>query len=316
MVQNTFPEKRARMKSDRLYGITLHLLNHGKTSAAYLAKKFEVSVRTIQRDMDALCMAGVPVVSETGAAGGYYLAEKFRMDAQTATQEDYSHMLTALKGYSTALKNPQVAALMEKVGALTQADDSGIVLDFSVLREVDDRLMQTLKTAISRKQAVRFGYTNAENISREHTVEPVAVVYQWYAWYLLAYSRERQDYRLYKLVRMTGAEVTEQEFTRTHAPAETIMRENRERAPQPVTEIRVRCRPAARAKAIEYLNGTVTAEYPDGGCDMTLRVIESEHLWFGTLLALGDGAEVIAPEHIRRRLIQAAEEIVRLYAEV
>lgn len=304
------------MKRDRLYGITLHLLNHGKTSAAYLAKKFEVSARTIQRDIDALCRSGVPVVSETGAAGGYYLAEEFRMDAQTVTQQDYSHMLTALKGYSTALKNPEITELVEKVGALARKGDGAIILDFSVLREVDDRLMQTLKTAIRQKKAVRFGYTNAENQSSEHVVEPVAVAYQWYAWYLLAYSRERRDYRLYKLVRMAGVELTGQEFTRTHAPAETIMRENRECAPQPVTEISIRCRPAARAKAIEYLNGTITAEYPNGECDMTLRVIESKHFWFGTLLALGDGVTVIAPEHVRRRLTRAAEEILRLYGKV
>ena len=303
------------MKRDRLYGITLHLLNHGKTSAAYLAKKFEVSTRTIQRDMDALCRAGVPVAAETGAAGGYYLKENFRMDAQTATRSDYSHMLTALKGYSTALDNPETAELMEKLAALAHNEDSGIILDFSVLREVDNRLIQTLKTAISRKLALRLGYTNAENLSREHVVEPVALVYQWYAWYLLAYSREKLDYRLYKLARMAGAELTGQEFTRTHAPAETILRENRRRAPRAVTEISVRCRPDARAKAIEYLNGTIVAEYPDGECDMTLRVIESEHLWLGTLLALGDGVKVMAPEHIRRRLIQAAGDILSMYAE-
>ena len=114
---------------------------------------------------------------------------------------------------------------------------------------------------------------------------------------------------------MAGAELTGQEFTRTHAPAETILRENRRRAPRAVTEISVRCRPDARAKAIEYLNGTIVAEDPDGECDMTLRVIESEHLWLGTLLALGDGVKVMAPEHIRRRLIQAAGDILSMYAE-
>lgn len=301
------------MKRDRLYGITLHLLNHGKTTAACLAETFEVSARTIQRDIDALCQAGVPVMAETGAAGGYYLAENFRMDAQFATQDEYSHMLTALRGYSTALKNPELAGIMEKLGALTQNGDSGTVLDFSVLREVDDSLMQTLKTALSQKTAVRFGYTNAENLYREHTVEPVAVVYKWYAWYLLAYSIEKRDYRLYKLARMTDAGLTGQKFTRKHASAETILRENGERTPQHVTEISIRCRSDARAKAVEYLNGTVTAEYPGGECDMTLRVIESEHFWFGTLLALGDGVTVMAPEHIRSRLIRAAEAILRLY---
>ena len=96
------------MKTDRLYAITVYLLNHGKTSAKDLAGRFEVSVRTIQRDIDSLCVAGIPIVAESGANGGYYLTESFKMNAQTATEEEYLNILTALKGYSTAMNNPHI----------------------------------------------------------------------------------------------------------------------------------------------------------------------------------------------------------------
>ncbi len=301
------------MRTDRLYAITVYLLNHGKTSASELAKKFEVSIRTIQRDIDSLCKAGIPVVAETGATGGYYLMNSFKMDAQTATDEEYSYILTALKGFSTAINSPRIDTAIEKISSLTKKKDDSVILDFSVLREMDSNLLQMLQEAIKTRKAVRFGYTNAENISRIHTVEPIAVIYRWYAWYLLAYSIIKNDYRTYKLVRMNGLEITDLEFTREHDTADTILREYENTDSQKVTEIKVRCKADARAKAIEYLNGIITAEYSDGECDMTLYVIETEHFWFGTILSLGDGIIIKEPEHIRQRILEAAEDIVSLY---
>lgn len=192
------------MRTDRLYAITVYLLNHGKTSASELAKKFEVSIRTIQRDVDSLCKAGIPVVAETGVNGGYYLTDSFKMDAQTATDEEYSYILTALKGFSTAINSPRIDNAIEKISSLTKKKDDSVILDFSVLREMDNNLIQMLQDAIKTRNAVRFGYTNTENIFRIHTVEPIAVIYRWYAWYLLAYSTVKSDYRTYKLVRMNG----------------------------------------------------------------------------------------------------------------
>lgn len=304
------------MKIDRLYGITVYLLNHGKTSAAQLAQKFEVSVRTVQRDIDALCQAGIPVAAEAGVKGGYSIPDTFRMDSHAVTQEDYSLILTALKGFSSAMHNPKIEAAREKLSALAPSADQGIVLDFSVLREGDQALLETFQSAIRRKHPVRFTYTNADNVTRVHTVEPVAVVYRWYAWYLLAFSTVRQDYRTYKLVRMEGAEIVDVPFTREHAPAETILAEKDRKSPQLHTAVTVRCRPAARAKAIEYLDGTVTRELGDGACEMELSVIENEHLWFGTLLALGDDIEIVAPECIRARVVRAAEKILSLYGKL
>ena len=304
------------MKIERLYAITVYLLNHGKTSAAELAKKFEVSVRTVQRDMDALCLAGIPIVAETGASGGYFLTDTFRMDGQMATQEDYSFILTALKGLSSAMNDPKIDGTLEKLSALTKADNENVILDFSVLRESDEKLLQMFQSAIRAKHPVRFTYTNANNMTRVHTVEPIAVVYRWYAWYLLAYSTVKEDYRMYKLIRMSNTEIVNASFTKEHETAAKILHENDIKKPQPVTAVTVRCKPEARAKTIEYLNGKITCEYENGECEMILHVIENEHLWFGTLLSLGDGIEVIEPVHIRERVLTAAKEIVSLYKKL
>lgn len=298
---------------DRLYAITVYLLNNGKTSSRELSRRFEVSARTIQRDIDSLCQAGIPIAAETGASGGYYISENFRMDAHTASNEDYAFILTALKGFYSAMNSPKINATMEKVASLTKNPDNGIILDFSVLREGDNRLMEILQDAIRTKHPVSFEYTNADNVSRMHTVEPIAVVYRWYAWYLLAYSTVKNDYRIYKLIRMRNAEKVDGSFTREHKSAEEILRDVDQRTARKYTEITVYCKSEVRAKAIEYLNGKVTREYDNNDCDMTLNVVENEQLWLGMLLSLGDGVEIKAPEHIRKRVLETAEKIISLY---
>ena len=304
------------MKIDRLYAVTVYLLNHGKTSASVLARRFEVSVRTIQRDIDALCLAGIPVIADTGANGGYALSDTFTMDSHTATKADYSHILTALRGLATATGDPSVGTTLEKLAALSGPDESGLILDFSALREGDENLLQTLQSAIRQKRAVSFSYTNAENVTRIHTVEPIAAVYRWYAWYLLAYSRIRDDYRTYKLVRMRDLEITDSPFTREHANADTILHTADQKNSRPFTVVKARCKAEAKARAIEYLNGAIVEELENGDAILTLHVMENEAFWLGMLLSLSDGVEVIEPEHIRQRILTAAENIVKSYRKL
>lgn len=304
------------MKTDRLYAITVYLLNHGKSSAKELARRFEVSVRTIQRDIDALCRAGIPVIAEMGADGGYSLSESFKMDSHTVTHDDYSYILTALKGFASAINDQKINETVEKIATFVHHQNKGIILDFSSLQEGDNQLFQTLQEAVQSKHPVRFEYTNAENISRIHTVEPIAVVYRWYAWYLLAYSTVKCDYRTYKLIRMRNAEIVHATFTKEHKSAEEIIKDNDRISTYNFTEITIRCHAEARAKAIEYLNGRIIGEHENGDCDMILRVIEKEQVWFGTLLSLGDTVEVLSPEHIRARLLKAARKIISLYEKI
>lgn len=301
------------MKIERLYAITIYLLNHGRTPASELAKHFEVSLRTIQRDMDSLCLAGIPVIAIAGATGGYEISDTFKMDKELATQQDYSYILTALKGLVSATEDLRAKNTLEKITRVSQAGENGIILDFSVLRETDQAVMQTLQTAVREKCEVTFTYTNNDNETRTHSVEPIAVLYRWYAWYLLAYSRVKKDYRTYKLVRMRDLQMTGKPFEGEHQSAETILKEAGQTDSRQYTDILARCTAAARARAVEYLNGCILQEFPNGDTLMRLTVVENEQFWLGTLLSLGDTIEVLEPQKIRGRLLQAAEAVAFLY---
>ena len=109
------------MKKDRLYALTLYLLNHGKTSASELAKHFEVSVRTIQRDIDALCQAGIPICAFTGTNGGYEILSDFKMNNQFASKDEYAYIATAINGLKTVTNNPVADDIYEKITAISCA---------------------------------------------------------------------------------------------------------------------------------------------------------------------------------------------------
>lgn len=301
------------MKVERLYAITVYLLNHGLTSANELAKHFEVSLRTIQRDIDSLCIAGIPVVSLPGSNGGYEISEKYKLDNHFATSDDYSYILAALKGFVSATADANAANTLEKITQLHKEDDQNIILDFSVLREGEQETLQKLQSAIAKKRAVSFTYTNNDNETRNHTVEPVAVVYRWYAWYLLAWSKVKNDYRNYKLIRMSNLTITDKAITKEHESAETILKKAEKTDKRKYTELLIKCKAQARTRVHEYLKGQIVKELADGDALMKLSVIENEQFWLGTLLSLGDEVEVLEPQNIRNRLSEAAEKILSLY---
>lgn len=213
------------MKTDRLYALTLYLLNHGRTSASELAEHFEVSVRTIQRDMDALSRAGIPVYALTGVNGGYEISDTFKMNNQLVSSDDFAWIATALKGLKTVADSSRADEIFEKIKAVSGCGDTGMILDFSVLREGGEKLLQLLQSAVLNRKKVQFSYTNNKGETRLHCVEPVAVMYRWYSWYMLAYHEATEDYRTYKLVRMENASVVDKGFTIDHRPAEDILRE-------------------------------------------------------------------------------------------
>ena len=188
-----------------------------------------------------------------------------------------------------------------------------MILDFSILREGDANILQLLQTAIAQKHAVTFSYTNNDNQTCLHCVEPIAVLYRWYAWYLLAYSKAKKDYRTYKMVRMREVTLTSQPFEQEHAAADMILEENDRNDSRQYTQLLLKCQESAKMRVIEYLKGTVLDSNPDGSFLIKAAIVENEHLWLGTLLSLGDAVEVLSPEHVRTRLLTSAEKIVALY---
>ena len=173
-----------------------------------------------------------------------------------------------------------------------------------------------LQTAAADHRTVEFMYTNNDNETRLHRVEPIAVIYRWYAWYLLAYSKVKDDYRTYKIVRMSNLKITDQPFIKEHEAVDVILEKTDRIDTRQYTDVLIKCKPWAKSRAVEYLRGTVLQELPNGDTLLKITVVENEHLWLGTLLSLGDNVEIIEPQTIRNKIINAAEKILLLYGQL
>lgn len=185
------------MKTDRLLGILTVLLRQDKTTARELAQKFEVSKRTIVRDVQALCLAGFPVLTEQGAGGGISLMEGFTLDRTLLTAKELRAVLTGLKSLDSVSGDNKYRTLMQKLGA---SAPETLAAGEHVLIDLSSYYKQSLAPKISLLQAgmensyrVRFSYLNRGGES-ERVVEPYYLIFQWSSWYLYAYCEARQGY--------------------------------------------------------------------------------------------------------------------------
>ncbi|MFB9330849.1 helix-turn-helix transcriptional regulator [Paenibacillus aurantiacus] len=304
------------MKIDRLLGIVIYLLSRKTASARVLAEKFEVSARTIQRDMETLSLAGIPVGSLQGANGGYYIMDRFEMNSQVFQPEDYNFILTALKGLRSGYDSRKAEATFEKMLALlpvNQTPQPHLHLDFGVLREVS-RIrsdITALETAIRNGCAVGFEYTNADNQTSQRLVDPLIITYKWYAWYLYGYCRDKRDYRLFRVSRMRRVTSTTQPFSQQHEDGETLLAKHRDDRPH--IDVKLLCPADLRISIEEAFPNSLLMEEDADHFTIEFSAPEWGRGWFGTLLAYGNRVTVLEPEPLKQRIRSHVQSMLELY---
>ncbi|MBP2658993.1 MAG: hypothetical protein H6Q69_2025 [Firmicutes bacterium] len=304
------------MKIDRLLGIVIYLLNRDTVSARALAEKFEVSPRTIQRDIETLGLAGIPVSSTQGTNGGYKIVNSFKINSQFLTIEDYSFIITALKGLCSAYENSHIETTFEKLISLSPINEKSpqhIHLDFSVLREgghIKDDLT-TIETAINKEMAVEFEYTNAQNDQSQRLVEPMAVIHQWYAWYLFGFCCERQDYRMFRLSRIRNLNLTCQTFSKAHENTKELLAQKQDT--RNYMKIKLLCPVDMRISLEECFPRSCITETGNKELLIEFSVPDSERGWFGTLLGYGNKITILEPERLKDMFVNHAKEILKKY---
>ena len=197
------------MKIDRLIGILSVLLQKEKTTAPELAERFEVSRRTINRDIEDLCRAGIPIRTSQGTGGGISIMDGYRMDRTILTSKDMQVILAGLRSLDSVSGGSYYAQLMEKIQTGSSTFISGrdsILIDLSSwYKESLTPKIETIQDAIGERHLVRFRYYSPTGESGR-TVEPYYLVFHWSSWYLWGWCRDRKDFRLFKLNRMDGVQ--------------------------------------------------------------------------------------------------------------
>jgi predicted DNA-binding transcriptional regulator YafY len=306
------------MKAQRLLAITMLLLNRESASAAELARRFEVSRRTIYRDVEALCEAGIPVVATQGAGGGYGIMGEFRIDRGLLKPEEIGTLSATLSSISRAIGDAGMGQTVDRLKALAPrgkvagrpVPENYLFIELEPAAR-DRAKIALLRRAIEERRVARFRYTGAEGKRSERAVEPCAIVFIWQAWYLYAYCRARSAFRLFKIARVADLALEAERFP----PREVDLDSRPWNAEwgEPAAFLPARIRFADAVRAQEHFHPD-QVELEASGSALVTAPLPADDWAVSYLLGLGLPFEVLEPAALRSLVAERAAGVLARHA--
>ncbi|MEV5028846.1 helix-turn-helix transcriptional regulator [Paenibacillus sp. LPE1-1-1.1] len=305
------------MKLERLISMIYKLLNNEVLSASTLAEEYQVSQRTIYRDIDVICAAGFPVVSYQGIKGGYGMMDGYKMDKSLLGSYDVDSLITVLSSLSSVFEDERAQGTIERLRTIgTEHQTSSLAVDFET-RRTDPDALPHLRTAITERKIVRFDYVNVNNERTTRDMEPMRLHFKHGNWYVYGYCRTRRDYREFRLSRMMNLYLTQDAF-QPHPEVPKEAGSSNKAWQDQVEEVVIRVGPEALAEAMDQFHQVDKQFHADGSMTMRIpvyRPLKARWLW-SILLSFGSGAEVLEPPALRGILKEQLQNTLKLYEEV
>ncbi len=297
------------IKLARLFEIVQILLTEKKVTAEKLACHFEVSKRTIYRDIETLTLAQIPVYSEKGRYGGIGLIKNFTIDKSFLSQNEQNEILFALQSLNAVQYSKNNITLTKLNSIFNRKADDWIEVDFSRYGENDSILFEKIKNSILEKKVIKFIYFNTKGKKSKRTVEPLKLWFKEKAWYLFAYCRKKKDIRQFKIARIKNLELTCEHFER-ELKKEDLKNQNNVNGKGTKIVIEVDKSQAYRVYD-EFFEENI-AKKENGNFEITIEIFENEWL-YGYLLSFGEHLKVLKPARIREILVKKVERMRENY---
>lgn len=298
------------MKINRYFEIIYLLLDRKALTAKWLAEHFEISTRTVYRDIEGLMQAGIPIYMKKGKGGGISLLPNFVLNKAFLSEEDKVRMLTALKAVD-AVTYDKNENFINKISSFFGREGADwIEIDFSSWsgsgKEKENFIV--LKEAVLEKKAVAFEYGNSKGEIGLRSVEPLKLCYKGSSWYLYAHCMDRDAERFFKLKRIKSVEVLDRIFYR-EAPSEIFQRKN---IFQTDNFIRIKMKFTQKVAYRIYDEFSVYQKNEDGTFTGEMDFPDGPWL-FSYIASFGEEAEVLAPESLRKMLAEKFSNISKKY---
>ncbi len=301
------------MKLDRMIGILAILLQREKVTAPYLAEKFEVSRRTINRDIEALCMAGIPLVTRSGKNGGISIMEGYKIDGTLLSTSDMQAILTGLWSLDSVSGTNRYAQLMEKLSAGASdmlTGDMHILIDLSSWDKNSlPPKIGSLHNAILSGHKVSFTYFAPKGKS-QRTIEPYHLIFHWSSWYVWGWCERREDFRLFKLGRMVGLQIGDAFEKRSVLPPDL----SSERVFPSIYQVKARIQPEYKWRLVEEYGPESFAVQSDGTLLFSGGFTDKKSI-VSWIASFGEGAELLEPAGFRQDVLLFAERIRKKYID-
>lgn len=300
------------MKIDRLIGILSILLQKDTVTAPDLAEKFEVSRRTINRDIEDLCKAGIPIVTRQGAGGGISIMDNYKIDRTLINHVEMQDILAGLRSLDSVNGTNRYGQLMEKLSVGSSdflVGNQSVLIDLSSwYKESLAPKIELIRAAIDVRRELLFTYYSPRGESVRH-IEPYYLIFRWSSWYVWGFCKMREDFRLFKLNRMEDVRMSEEVFVRRKADVPDL---SGERIFPGGIKVKALFEPECKWRLVEEFGTGCFRETEDGKLLFQADYTDKENLitW---LITFRDKAELLEPEEIRTELIACFERIRRRY---
>ena len=308
------------MKVDRLVSIIMILLDKKRIGAQELADMFEVSPRTIYRDIDAINMAGIPVFGTSGVGGGFEIMPEYKLDKKVFSTADLSALLMGLSSLSSMIRGDELVHALAKVKSFIPADSANdielkvnqICIDLSPwMGSMDIQpYLEIIKGALQESRLLSFEYVAHHGNKTSRTVEPYQLVLKGSHWYFQGYCHKRNDYRLFRLSRISNLQMLKETFTPRDYQRPILDFAETGRAMQ--TRIKIRIHKSVIDRVLDFCSYEDFS--PDGDNHYIVRFpfIENEY-WYNILFSFGDKCECLEPLHIRMEMKRRIHDIAAIY---
>ncbi len=288
------------------------LLQKEKVTAPELAERFEVSRRTINRDIEALCKAGISISTEQGVGGEIRIMEGYRMDRTILTSKDMQMILAGLRSLDGVSGSHYYRQLMEKIKTGSSSYIGGresILIDLSSWdKEALASKIEIIQEAIEERKTLNFHYyaPSGDSIRK---LEPYFLIFRWSSWYVYGYCMFREDFRMFKLNRMDKIVMGDVFEKGRTVPIPDLSDECVFPAKTRIKAVFDSC---MKWQLIEEFGVDSFSMLPDGRLLFEHEYSDDESLLYW-MLTCGEKVTVIEPESIREKLYQIASNIVKKY---
>lgn len=298
-----------KMQESRLFRIVYYLLQNGKATAPELAQKFEVSIRTIYRDVDSISSAGIPIYATQGKGGGISILNDYTLDKSLFSEQEQEQMLTALQGMvATTEKNSN--ELLTKLSGLFQIKSTNwIEVDFSdwAHRTPQQDTFNIIKEAIFQKRVISFCYFSGKGNKEKRNVRPIRLVFKSKSWYLYSFCLLRNDYRFFKLTRIKELEMLSETFTQDFTPTKN----EKQLQVENTAAVKLKFDRQAAFRVYDEFTDSIT-EDSQGNLYVQIDLPDNEVL-YSYVMSFSDSVEVIEPQSIREQMKKRLQRMQEKY---
>jgi len=297
------------MQISRLFEIVYILLDKKMVTAKELAERFEVSTRTVYRDIETLSVAGIPIYMTKGKGGGISILPGFVLNKAVITEEEKKDILMSLHAVN-AVNLSDTGTALDKLNSLFgESNTDWIEVDFSSWANADaeTKIFNTIKAAILSKKVIAFTYASAKGQETNRTVEPLKICFKGGAWYLYGYCKERKDNRFFKLRRMKALHVEEEVFYQ-NAPNQVFAQEvvfNEE-------FVQLKMKIAKDLAYRVYDEFECYEQHEDGSFLVDIKYPKGEWIFY-YITSFGSQCEVLAPEYLRENMKTELQKMLNHY---